>query len=256
MGPAQPVVIDRTTAEARLRALLRSGFGPGLPRREADRFILLHAIAGTFGEDEAPGEREVTGRLAAWLARHGARLETDPVTLRRALIDDGFLVRDDRGQAYRRSRDFEKRVVFDFADAPAGGADPADPPSPPTPAGGLAGERCVACHAGAPRVGDDEARALAAEIPGWSIEVVAGVPRLTRSFAFPDFASALAFANRVGAVAEAADHHPELRVEWGRVTVGWWTHAIGGLHRNDFILAARTDRLAGPGTGSEAGPAA
>lgn len=65
--------------------------------------------------------------------------------------------------------------------------------------------------------------------------------RVERVFAFPDFASALAFTNRVGAIAEAEAHHPALTTEWGRVTVAWWTHAIGGLHRNDVVMAAKTD---------------
>jgi hypothetical protein len=197
MDASAPLVIDPATEESRLRALLKSGFGPGLPRREADRFILLHALAGLFAAGESPGEKAVTERLAHWLAGPGERLETDPVTLRRALVDDGFLERDGRGQAYRLSRAHERRVVF------AGDR----------PASSLAGERCVPCRAGSPPVGDDEARALAAEVPEWTIEAVEGVPRLTRAFAFPDFAAALAFANRVGAAAEAADHHPELRVE-------------------------------------------
>ena len=223
---ASPRAIDAATVEARLRALLKSGFGPGLPRREADRWILLHAIAGTFDEAENLGEQAFTERLTQWLATTGGKLETDAVTLRRALVDDGFIERDGRGEAYRRSRAHEKRVVF-------------------VPAGGLAGERCTACHAGAPRVGEDEAGALLAELPAWSIEVVDGVTRLSRAFAFADFKSALAFAQLVGAEAEAEDHHPELVVTWGRVTVGWWTHAIGGLHRNDFVMAARTSALAG-----------
>jgi 4a-hydroxytetrahydrobiopterin dehydratase len=70
-----------------------------------------------------------------------------------------------------------------------------------------------------------------------------GVKRLRRSFAFEDFAQALAFATRVGAAAEQEGHHPALLIEWGRVTVDWWTHAIGGLHRNDFVMAAKTDEL-------------
>lgn len=249
MPDASVLVIAPATEESRLRALLKSGFGAGLPRREADRFILLHALAGLFAAGEAPGEKAVTERLAHWLAGPGERLGTDPVTLRRALVDDGFLERDGRGQAYRRSRAHERRVVF-ASDTPLpGSGDPA--------ASSLAGERCVPCRAGVPPIGDDEARTLrAAELPDWTIEVVAGIPRLSRAFAFPDFASALAFANRVGAVAEAADHHPELRVEWGRVTVGWWTHAIGGLHRNDFVLAARTDRLLASEGGADSGGSA
>jgi 4a-hydroxytetrahydrobiopterin dehydratase len=233
-----PLVIGRATREARLRALLKSGFGPGLPRREADRFILLHALAGEFDPMEPLAEKQLTERIAAWLAGAGARLGTDAVTLRRALVDDGFLERDGRGIAYRRSRAHEMRVVFVEDAAPPA---PGEGGSPP----GLAGERCTACHAGAPRVGDDEARALLEELPEWTIEEIGGVPRLSRTYRVKDFAAALDLAVRVGAEAEAADHHPELRVEWGRLTVGWWTHAIGGLHRNDFIMAARTDRLAG-----------
>jgi 4a-hydroxytetrahydrobiopterin dehydratase len=72
----------------------------------------------------------------------------------------------------------------------------------------------------------------------------AGIPRLERVFEFPDFARALTFTNRVGALAEAEGHHPALLTEWGKVTVTWWTHAIRGLHRNDFVMAARTDRAA------------
>ena len=97
--------------------MLRNGFGAGLPKKRADRFILLAALAKLVAADEAPDEREVTGRLKAWLAGDGARLSTDAATLRRALIDEGFLERDGLGTAYRRSRGFERHVRF--ADAPA-----------------------------------------------------------------------------------------------------------------------------------------
>jgi 4a-hydroxytetrahydrobiopterin dehydratase len=70
-----------------------------------------------------------------------------------------------------------------------------------------------------------------------------GIARLERAFGFPTFADALAFTNRVGTLAEAEGHHPALLTEWGRVTVTWWTHKIRGLHRNDFIMAAKTDAL-------------
>ena len=72
----------------------------------------------------------------------------------------------------------------------------------------------------------------------------ASIARLERVFHFPSFADALAFTNRVGALAEEEGHHPALLTEWGRVTVTWWTHKIRGLHRNDFIMAAKTDALA------------
>lgn len=117
----------------------------------------------------------------------------------------------------------------------------------------LAKEACVPCRADSPGAGAAEASALLAALPDWRIVVADGIERLTRAFAVPDFAAALALAGRVGALAEAADHHPLIVVEWGRTTVQWWTHAIGGLHRNDFILAARCDALA---SGDEDGEAA
>ena len=71
---------------------------------------------------------------------------------------------------------------------------------------------------------------------------IARIERLERVFRFKDFAGALGFANRVGALAEAENHHPAILVEWGRTTVTWWTHKVRGLHRNDFFMAAKTDR--------------
>ena len=106
----------------------------------------------------------------------------------------------------------------------------------------LAGEACQACRADSPRVAADEAARLLADLPGWEIVTVDGVEQLRGTFVFENFAAALAFTNRVGALAEAADHHPLIATEWGRAVVCWWTHAIGGLHRNDFIMAARTSR--------------
>ena len=108
---------------------------------------------------------------------------------------------------------------------------------------GLSSERCVACHPGAPAVSEAETRDLLRQLPGWSVIERDGMRQLERVFAFPDFAQALAFTNRVGALAEAEGHHPALLTEWGRVTVRWWTHAIKGLHRNDFIMAAKTEPL-------------
>ncbi len=101
---------------------------------------------------------------------------------------------------------------------------------------------------------DDEIAAVAREVPAWRIVERDGVRRLERSFRFKDFASALAFTDQIGSAAESEGHHPAVLTEWGRVTVTWWTHKIRGLHRNDFIMAARTDVLAlaagaGAGTG-------
>ncbi len=107
----------------------------------------------------------------------------------------------------------------------------------------LTEERCEACRADAPRVTDAELAELIAQIPDWQPVVIDGVLQLRREFRFRNFVDALAFTNRVGALAEETGHHPALLTEWGKVTVAWWTHKIRGLHRNDFILAAKTDQL-------------
>lgn len=108
-------------------------------------------------------------------------------------------------------------------------------------------QRCVACDRNAPRLSDAELAALLPQIPDWQVVEVDGVPRLTRTYRLPNFAAALALTNRIGALAEEEGHHPAILTEWGKVTVSWWTHKIGGLHRNDVIMAAKTDALAESG---------
>lgn len=109
----------------------------------------------------------------------------------------------------------------------------------------LAEMQCEPCRADSPAATEDEKREWLAEIPDWTIRNVDGMDRLSRSYKFKNFVEALDFTNRVGALAEEHDHHPLLITEWGKTTVEWWTHSIGGLHRNDFILAAKTDKLRG-----------
>ncbi len=111
----------------------------------------------------------------------------------------------------------------------------------------LDAEHCVACHKGAPHVTAAEIAELSPQIPQWKIETVKEEPRLTRTFRFEDWASTMAFVDRIAALAAEQDHHPRMIVSWGRVTVEWWTHAIGGLHRNDFVMAAKTDAAYGQG---------
>lgn len=108
----------------------------------------------------------------------------------------------------------------------------------------LRSERCVACRPGAPRLTPDELDELTFLIPDWERREVNGEPRLVRRFRFPDFAGALLFTRRVGELADDEGHHPRIVTEWGQVTVSWWTHAIRGLHRNDALMAAKTDALA------------
>jgi 4a-hydroxytetrahydrobiopterin dehydratase len=111
----------------------------------------------------------------------------------------------------------------------------------------LTQEKCVACRRDAPTVTDAEIAELQPQVRDWELVEVDGIARLRRVFAFEDFAQALEFTDRVGALAEEEGHHPALLTEWGRTTVTWWTHKIKGLHRNDFIMAAKTDALASAG---------
>jgi 4a-hydroxytetrahydrobiopterin dehydratase len=106
----------------------------------------------------------------------------------------------------------------------------------------LAEMKCVPCQGGEPTVTEEEMTELKPKVPDWEVVEQDGVKRLKRVFRFEDFAGALAFTNKVGEIAEAEGHHPQLVTEWGRVTVRWWTHKIDGLHRNDFVMAAKTDR--------------
>lgn len=108
----------------------------------------------------------------------------------------------------------------------------------------LANQACTACKAGAPVLTSAEISIVQKDIPAWNVTTVDGVQRFIRTFPFKDFVSALAFANQVGELAEQHNHHPAITVEWGKATVQWWTHKIGGLHRNDAIMAAKTDALA------------
>ena len=105
--------------------------------------------------------------------------------------------------------------------------------------------KCTACRGGEPTLTETEIGELLPRVPGWQLVEREGVKRLERVFGFRNFAEALAFTNRVGEQAEEEGHHPALLTEWGRVTITWWTHKIGGLHRNDFIMAAKTDELYG-----------
>ena len=111
--------------------------------------------------------------------------------------------------------------------------------------------KCEACRRGAPTVTDAEIAEYHPQVPDWQLVERDGIKRLERVFKFPDFADALAFTNRVGEVAEEEGHHPAILTEWGSATVTWWTHKIKGLHRNDFIMAAKSDAVFMTTTGQE-----
>ena len=110
---------------------------------------------------------------------------------------------------------------------------------------GLAENRCVPCRSGVPALSAEEAERLLAETPGWTLDE--GATRIRRTFRFDDFAAAMAFAQRVGGLAEEEGHHPDIAVGWGYCTVAFRTHRIGALHENDFIMAAKVNALGAAG---------
>ncbi len=106
----------------------------------------------------------------------------------------------------------------------------------------LAQKKCVSCEGGMPPATRDEATILLKQINGWTLS---GDSRwISKEFKFKDFAEALAFTDKVGAIAEEEGHHPDIQLSWGKVVVELTTHAIKGLSENDFILAAKIDKIA------------
>lgn len=104
----------------------------------------------------------------------------------------------------------------------------------------LAKKNCVPCRGGVPPLSGDLMTELLGQLDGWAVE---REHHLTRTYAFPDFAEALGFVNRVGEIAEQQDHHPDVYLAWGKVRVDVWTHKIDGLTESDFIFAAKIDEI-------------
>jgi len=107
----------------------------------------------------------------------------------------------------------------------------------------LVSKKCSPCRTGAPTLPDKEISRFLTQMPEWKLIDSDDIKRIRRVYSFKDFATALAFTNKVGEVAEAEGHHPTLETAWGEVTVTWWTHKIKGLHQNDFIMSSKTDRI-------------
>ena len=100
---------------------------------------------------------------------------------------------------------------------------------------------CEACRADAPVLENNEIQELLSQTPSWKVFEEEGTKKLICSFAFSDYEQSLEFTNKIAHLAEKEDHHPEIVLEWGKVTVIWWSHKINGLHMNDFICASKTD---------------
>lgn len=113
----------------------------------------------------------------------------------------------------------------------------------------LTSQRCVPCQGGEPPLADGEVAKFLQQVSGWSVSSVDGHPSLGKTFHFANFVESVDFVLRIRDVAEAEGHHPDLAIHWNTVRVENWTHAIGGLHENDFILAAKIDQAASDGSG-------
>jgi len=107
----------------------------------------------------------------------------------------------------------------------------------------LSKRSCEACRIDAPVLQDNEIKELLSQIPSWKVFEEDNVKKIICSFIFLSYEDSLKFLNKVADLAEKEDHHPEIILEWGKVTVTWWSHKIKGLHKNDFICASKTDAL-------------
>lgn len=107
----------------------------------------------------------------------------------------------------------------------------------------LSQQRCEACNSQSIALTEAEITRWLTMLSGWTLADKDGVLQLCKIYRSRDFATALIFTRQVGALAEENDHHPAILLEWGKVEIRWWTHAVKGLHINDFILAAKTDNL-------------
>ncbi|NTW51949.1 MAG: 4a-hydroxytetrahydrobiopterin dehydratase [Chlorobiaceae bacterium] len=106
----------------------------------------------------------------------------------------------------------------------------------------LQSQHCAACSGAETPMAEEELQRQLKFLPEWRIVEDAGERKLVRLFTFPDFNEAIGFSVKVAELADSEGHHPSILTEWGKVTVSWWTHATGGIHLNDLIMASKTDR--------------
>lgn len=106
----------------------------------------------------------------------------------------------------------------------------------------LSSQSCEACQIDAPKVPQDQIQILLSEINDWVL-IEKPINKIQKVFTFKSYKDSVDFSNKVASLADDEDHHPQIVLEWGKVTVIWWSHKIEGLHKNDFICAAKTDKL-------------
>jgi len=107
----------------------------------------------------------------------------------------------------------------------------------------LSEKTCSACRIDAPKVTPEQIQAALTQLPDWKLVKIDSIEQLKRTYKVKNFVEAMALSNAIGLLAEEYNHHPALLTEWGKVTVNWWTHKINGLHENDLIMAAKTEKL-------------
>ena len=106
----------------------------------------------------------------------------------------------------------------------------------------LLNQSCSACEIGAPLVPEDKQTDLLKELDGWIIDH-SDISKLIKEFKLKNYEQSIAFTNLIADLAESQDHHPKITLEWGKVSLEWWSHKIKGLHMNDFICAAKSDEI-------------
>ena len=106
----------------------------------------------------------------------------------------------------------------------------------------LSEQSCEACRIDAPKLSEAEINTLIPDLIEWTL-IKSPMHQLKKVFSFKDYQCAINFTNNLTKIADEEDHHPQIVLEWGKVTVFWWSHKIEGLHKNDFICASKTDSL-------------
>ncbi|MDA0148150.1 4a-hydroxytetrahydrobiopterin dehydratase [Vibrio sp. LaRot3] len=107
----------------------------------------------------------------------------------------------------------------------------------------LTSKQCAPCNGESQALSSDQQMELIKQLADWQRVVRNDVAQLEKSYRFKNFKLAWAFSNQVAELAEEEFHHPTIVLEWGKVTVTWWSHSLKGLHENDFICAAKCDAL-------------
>ena len=107
----------------------------------------------------------------------------------------------------------------------------------------LSQQEISATPKGADKLSPEQVAQLMPQLPEWTIITIDTIEQLYRAYSLKDFNAAISFSNKIAAIADNADHHPRLSVEWAKLSVYWWSHSIGGLHLNDLVMAAKTDEI-------------